>query len=220
MDKPKRQLIWHAIGVTLLLAIMARGLMAIPWLEGFRSFAFALLAIYLPLWLLRYKGWPLDFVERTGPRLIHSLSVMLAAAAIIFPLYFAVAHLWQVHIWHMPPRPLLRFWPGWNFLMTQVILVALPEEFFYRGYLQGVLDRAFGRPWRLLGAQIGWGWIVAALLFAVSHTIAAYQWWHFAIFFPGLLFGYLRARTNGLLAPIGIHAIANLVMWWLANNYA
>src|SRR5512139_3021254 len=54
-------------------------------------------------------------------------------------------------------------------IIDQVLLIALPEEFFFRGYLQTQLDRVYGRPYELFGARWGVGMLVAAALFAACH---------------------------------------------------
>ncbi len=52
-----------------------------------------------------------------------------------------------------------------------VFLVALPEEVFFRGYLQTQLDRTSGRRWRVLGAEVGIGLPLAAVLFGLCHIV-------------------------------------------------
>ena len=41
------------------------------------------------------------------------------------------------------------------------------------------------------------------------------QPWRLATFFPGLLFGWLRARTGGVAAPAVAHALSNLLVLFL-----
>ena len=38
------------------------------------------------------------------------------------------------------------------------------------------------------------------------------QPWRLATFFPGLLFGWLRARTGNVVAPAVAHALSNLLL--------
>lgn len=95
--------------------------------------------------------------------------------------------------------------------VDQVLLVALPEEFFFRGYLQTQFDRALGRPYRFLGARWGLGLPVAAALFAGCHVVYGGPV-RLIVFFPGLLYGWLRARTDTILVPTFYHAGSNLLM--------
>jgi membrane protease YdiL (CAAX protease family) len=39
------------------------------------------------------------------------------------------------------------------------------------------------------------------------------------VFFPALLFGWLRARTGGIGAPVVFHALCNLFADYLAKSY-
>jgi membrane protease YdiL (CAAX protease family) len=96
--------------------------------------------------------------------------------------------------------------------LLQLLVVALPEEAFYRGFVQGSLRRLLpGRPVRLLGAELGPGFLLTQALFAAGH-LASFQPFRLATFFPGLLFGWLRERTGGLAAPVLFHALSNLLL--------
>jgi membrane protease YdiL (CAAX protease family) len=100
-----------------------------------------------------------------------------------------------------------------------VFFVAIPEEFFYRGYMQSRLDELWTPKWRVLGADLGPGWLLTCLVFAFGHSVVVFQWWHFAIFFPALIFGWLRARTNGVIAGALFHAACNVTVNILDSLY-
>jgi membrane protease YdiL (CAAX protease family) len=93
---------------------------------------------------------------------------------------------------------------------TQLLAVALPEEIFYRGWMQTAWGRS-GPSRRILGAEIGPGFLVTQALFAAGHLVTL-QPWRLATFFPGLLFGWLRARTGNVVAPAVAHALSNLLL--------
>ena len=57
---------------------------------------------------------------------------------------------------------------GWLF---QATMPGLAEELVYRGVFLSLLDRAFGRPWRVAGADVGWGTIATAVVFAAVHAV-------------------------------------------------
>jgi membrane protease YdiL (CAAX protease family) len=40
-----------------------------------------------------------------------------------------------------------------------------------------------------------------------------------SVFFPSLLFGWLRARTGGIGASVFFHALCNLFAAYLARSY-
>lgn len=102
---------------------------------------------------------------------------------------------------------------GWllTFLLIQFLLIALPEEIFYRGYLQTRLQMRFGR-FPLFGGDIGPAVWVTSALFALGHLIAIPSAGRLAVFFPSLLFGWLRDRTGSVVAPIVLHALSNVLL--------
>jgi hypothetical protein len=99
-----------------------------------------------------------------------------------------------------------------SFVIVQLGLVALPEEHFFRGYLQGRLDARWGTPFRLLGASVGWGLPASALAFALLHPILIPGADRLLVFFPSLLFGWVRARQGHLGAAVLVHAGCNLLL--------
>lgn len=96
-------------------------------------------------------------------------------------------------------------------VVYQIFVIALPEETFFRGYLQTQFDRAFGRPWHLFGANIGLGLPLAAALFAACHIFHGGPA-RLIVFFPGMLYGWLRARSTSIVVPTMYHAVSNLLM--------
>ena len=105
------------------------------------------------------------------------------------------------------------------FLIVHLGLIALPEEWFFRGYLQGRLDQLWGTPWRVLGVDMGWGLIVAAFAFAALHPILIPGFHRLLVFFPALLFGWLRARSQHIGAAVLIHALCNLLLAIVSRMY-
>ena len=102
----------------------------------------------------------------------------------------------------------------------QLLVVALPEEAFFRGYLQTELERAWPRyKLRILGAELGVGCLVASAIFAVGHVLTVPHPARLAVFFPALLFAWLRARTGGIGAALLFHALCNLLSSTLALGY-
>jgi membrane protease YdiL (CAAX protease family) len=101
----------------------------------------------------------------------------------------------------------------------QLTFVAVPEEFFYRGYLQTRLNEVYERKFLLFGIPFGHSLWISNLLFAFGHTLVEFKWWHFATFFPGLLFGLLRERTGGVVAGAFFHAACNILVVVLDITY-
>jgi membrane protease YdiL (CAAX protease family) len=106
-------------------------------------------------------------------------------------------------------------------IFWQFFLSGFGEEFLYRGYFQGRISQAFGRPYQLFGFQFGSGLFVAALLFGLMHAFNGYQpglglrsmYWGWALwtFFGGLFGGIIREKTGTLLAPGITHGLPDAV---------
>lgn len=103
--------------------------------------------------------------------------------------------------------------------LGHLLVVALPEEAFFRGYVQSALDERWGTPHFLLGARVGWAFVATSALFALGHLLATPYPARLAVFFPSLLFGWLRNRTGGIGASVLFHAICNVVAAVLAAGY-
>ncbi|MBN1612344.1 MAG: CPBP family intramembrane metalloprotease [Polyangiaceae bacterium] len=104
-------------------------------------------------------------------------------------------------------------------VLGQLLVIALPEEAFYRGYLQRALDDRWAPRLKLFGAELGWGVLASSLFFAVGHLLTQPQPGRLAVFFPALVFGWLRARTGGIGASLCLHALSNLFASFLAASY-
>jgi membrane protease YdiL (CAAX protease family) len=112
----------------------------------------------------------------------------------------------------LPDRFLVR-------VLVQLLVVALPEELFYRGWMQTSWARAEpARGVTVLGARLGAGFLRTQLLFAAGHLVVL-QPWRLATFFPGLLFGWVRERTGSVAAPVVVHALANLFIATLEASF-
>jgi membrane protease YdiL (CAAX protease family) len=106
-----------------------------------------------------------------------------------------------------------------NEALGQVLVIALPEEAFYRGYLQSRLDEVWAPRWNVLGAEVGPGVVAAAAIFAVGHLATVHLPTRLAVFVPALFFGWLRARTGGIGASVFFHASCNLYSMVLGRGY-
>ena len=102
---------------------------------------------------------------------------------------------------------------------AQLIVVALPEELFFRGYLQGRLEDAWPASRTFFGARLGGAWVAQAALFALGHYFVTFEPQMLTRFFPGLLFGWMYARTRSILAGTLFHAACNLLMDVLASSF-
>jgi hypothetical protein len=104
-------------------------------------------------------------------------------------------------------------------VLGQVLVVALPEEMFYRGYLQSALDEARPPRLRFLGTEVGAGVLWCSVIFAAGHFATESNLSRLSVFFPSLVFGWLRSRTKGIGASVSFHALCNLFAAFLARSY-
>ncbi len=109
-------------------------------------------------------------------------------------------------------------WIVW-LVLTQLLLIAIPEEFFYRGYIQGTLDRVWTRRIRLLGVEVGPSVLVVSVLFALGHFLVGFDPQRLGVFFPALLFGWMRCATGSIGAAALFHAASNVVVDLLSKSY-
>jgi hypothetical protein len=162
----------------------------------------------------------------------------LALAVVLFPPFWIGFAWWWAprhpFVWMPPASPL-------DEVLGQLLVIALPEEAFYRGYVHTALRDALHRrqpasgqalqppptsssgttPHRLnlLRADVGWEIPLTSALFAAGHVLTEPHPNRLAVFFPALVFGWLRARTGGIGAPLLLHALANLFSATLGRGY-
>jgi membrane protease YdiL (CAAX protease family) len=95
--------------------------------------------------------------------------------------------------------------------LNQLVVVAIPEEIFFRGYLLVRLERVWRPTRRLWGAPVGWALLVSSALFALGHLAVVPSPQRLAVFFPALVFGWMRGRTGSIAAGATFHALCNIV---------
>lgn len=217
-----------ALGVTAATTAASRGL-------PLDYQALGVAAVFLgATYLLVVRGDDIETIRRHGlslgglvepepldaRRLLRSLGMASGWAAltavVLFPAFWAGYLLW----W----QPRGAFAPALgpelaSETLGQVLVIALPEEAFYRGYLQTSLDTAVPPRRRWLGAQVGWAVPITSLIFALGHFATEPSPARLAVFFPSLVFGWLRARSGGVGAAIAFHAACNLFSAFLARAY-
>ena len=158
---------------------------------------------------------PLDF-GRLGRDALRAIGVALLACAVVFP-FFTFGWLW---FW----QPEATFRPEFDRSLLDdglghLLVIALPEEAFFRGYLQTELQTALPPKRKLLGADFGWAVVITSALFAIGHVATELHVNRLSVFFPSLLFGWLRNRTRGIGASVLFHAACNVFASFLAESY-
>lgn len=178
---------------------------------------------------LALAGWfepgPLP-LRRSARDALTSLGSAVLVLALVVPTFWV-----GFVLWHEPSAPFSLARALWldhaggpfalaDLALGHLIAVALPEEVFFRGYLQSALDERWPRRFHLLGAHVGPSLLVTSALFALGHLATVPSATRLAVFFPSLLFGWLRARTGGVGAAIWVHAASNLLVVFLTSGYS
>lgn len=154
---------------------------------------------------------------RALPALFRELGAALAVCLVVFP-PFVLGY----YFWNTPADPFV-FLPQpaeVSYALTQIVVVALPEEMFFRGYLQGRLEDAYPLRRRVLGANLSLpAWLVQAVLFGLLHFVVDLHPARLAVFFPALLFSWITSRRGGIGAAVFVHAFCNLLSDLLARGW-
>lgn len=88
-------------------------------------------------------------------------------------------------------------------LATSILLLAaLPEEWYFRGYLMKRLEMIQHSP-HLSN-------LTTSALFTLLH-LPAQGWFGLSIFIPSLFYGWVFQKTNDLISVILLHTLSNLV---------
>lgn len=93
--------------------------------------------------------------------------------------------------------------------LRAVIIVALVEEIFWRGFLMRFILDPDGKYWKLPFGRGHWKtYLITTVCFMLIHQPVDY----FGAFFFGSLMYWLAVKTKSLAACVVMHAVANLIM--------
>jgi hypothetical protein len=188
--------------------------------------------LYLPLIPMRWRDEDYRDYGLTLRAWRQDLKLFFVLSLIVAPLFFLGFTAWVEIVPHLPPE-LARFlsphtssgqfvprlpprFAEW--IIDQMFVVALPEEFFYRGYMQTRLRDAWPGGRKVLGARLGPAFWITAVLFALGH-LAIFQAWRLSVFFPALLFGWMRERSGTIAGAALFHAACNLYVQFLEVSF-
>jgi hypothetical protein len=201
----------------------------------------AIVFIYIPYWYAnKHKKDLLDYGFLATP-LGKGLVIGVGAIAITFPLFMiGYVIFYNVACAADAPALLARLplphqcasWRGFDgvkppeldwelakLTFFQIIVVALPEELFFRGFLLNLLEKAFPPRRRIWGGGIGKALVIAAALFAITHVLVMFDPRRLAVFFPALLFGWMYSATRSILAGVIFHTAANMFIHILEGMF-
>lgn len=220
--------------VAALVALLVHVDVTLPAIGHLGSALIAVAFLYVPVAFAWRRSEDLaDYGFHAAP-VGRGLRTAAIAIAVIVPV-FAAGYVAFYEIacrseWlaHLAPRGMCRSYGGLanlhapaltpkllEFCAVQLIVVALPEELFFRGFLLGLLERRFPPARRWLGGGIGWALVLSSLAFALIHLPKDGDPRALATFFPGLLFGWMRSATGSVLASTVTHAASNILIRFL-----
>lgn len=170
--------------------------------------------LYLPLIAMRWRGEDYRDYGLSARTWREDVRLFLLMSAVVFPLFFGAFLLWTQVLGALPPdwahvlapfRGEAHFVPRLpprmgEWVVDQLFVVALPEEFFYRGYMQARLRDAWPQGRRVLGVRLGPAFWLTALLFALGH-LAIFQVWRLSVFFPHCSSGGCASAPAAWWAP-------------------
>jgi membrane protease YdiL (CAAX protease family) len=136
----------------------------------------------------------------------HYFLLGLGGLILCYPLIFLAQLISYEIAGHPPPQPIVLFLLGaesWTdrlaVIFVAVLVAPLVEEFIFRGYLFGVLQKWTGRWWALG---------LTSFVFAGIHGhLPSFA----GLFVLGLFLGVLYLRSGSLWIPIAIHAVFNAI---------
>lgn len=220
---------WAVVAV--LVAVLVRINITLPAIGHVGSALVAVLFLYAPVVVGARRGEDLAADGFHAAPLGRGLATAGTAIAVIFPIfalgYFAFYEI-ACHsdlLAHLVPHGLCSRYgglgalalppPSWKlaeFCAVQFVVVALPEELFFRGFLLRLLERRFPPRRRWLGGGVGLALVLSAAAFAIIHLPKDGDPRALATFVPGLLFGWMRSATGSILASTVTHASSNILI--------
>ena len=207
--------LWMAVIIAIRLT---NTLSTLPWLNQYSGTLTAVLLVYPPVLLSFRTGAPITYWQLNTTSIKISLLAFSLLSGLIFPFVFVGNHFYQSWafqlFYHAASNHEL-----WSIALTQLVLIAFPEEFFFRGYLQQNLSRHFPSTTKLFGVPFGQAQWLTVVLFALSHSLITLQWWHAFIVVPAIGFGWLKEKTGRIWAGTLFHAACNVFSSWVFLHY-
>lgn len=214
---------------------------AVPFIKNNLHGLIAAIFLFVPTEILIRKRASFTQYGLTHRPLLKGLGTFLIMSAVVFPLFTLGFYIYyrqacaaiaagvtlprQVRVYcaqfvaRWSDARLRLATDFWMRALTQVLVVGLPEEYFFRGYVQTRLELVWPPGRRLMGARVGRALVVAAALFALGHLLVDFNGMRLAVFFPGLVFGWMRSYSGSILAPVLFHASSNMISEVLHRSF-
>ncbi|HEY0991062.1 MAG TPA: CPBP family intramembrane glutamic endopeptidase [Kofleriaceae bacterium] len=228
------------VAVGALVTVLVRIDITLPWIGHLGSALVSVLFLYVPLFVadrrhedLRDHGLRVDPLGRGLATAAIAIAVIIPLFALGFIAFYEIAcnsallshlaphrvcgHYGGLASLHAPSLALAEATPplpgtiSAEWCVVQWLVVGLPEELFFRGFLLHKLEQRFPPRRRILGGGVGLALVLSAVAFAVIHLPKEGDPRALATVFPGLLFGWMRSATGSILASTITHGSSNIL---------
>jgi membrane protease YdiL (CAAX protease family) len=165
--------------------------------------------------LLAHYGRGASF--RGRPFAVDALRAIAVAALTFVPFALGMIALQKyafqkAYVFTVPPEMAV-------IVLQNLFLVALPEELFYRGFLQTRLERYAPSETSLLHVPLGKSIVLVAAIFAFGHFAGEYNPARLGPFFPSFLFSMLTKKSNSIFGAILYHGCSNAFSRFLLAGF-
>lgn len=164
-------------------------------------------ALFMSLIQIGVLFWVAKTLRRPDPK-SGILTVLLSI--LLFGLYG-----WKIGGLPGMPVALIRF-------IYYLIFVGLGEEILNRGFILTRLNESFGCPYRFYDVDWGWGTILSAGIFGLSHVLNGWNvllgeftliwWWGAWTFFGALVFTYIREKSGSVFPAAIVHGLPQALL--------
>ena len=103
-----------------------------------------------------------------------------------------------------------------------LFFVGFGEEILNRGYILTRLNQAFGCPREFYGVAWGWGAVISAALFGLSHVLNGWNiltgefnpmwWWGLWTFFGAFVFTFIREKSGSIVPAAIVHGLPQALL--------
>ncbi len=210
----RRMAQWSLMGLAALMFAVDIALLLLPRVGPFltlsRNWQGQLLSMSFWLAWIRFAPFP--------SRHDAGLVARVPRRALIDALVVALLAVWSTNLLDLVRGPHIA--KPVEEVLFSATMPGISEELLYRGVLLAVLNRAFGRPWKLFGASFGWGLVISSVLFISLHFFRTDSHGHVSMYLDahdmggialaGVALCWIRERTGSLWPGIIVHNVANL----------
>ena len=205
-EHPLRDVILATAGITAVLSLFHNLAGGVSWIANNLGGLAAVLFVYVATWRVERTGARLEDYGITHRPVKRALAWGLGAVVVVLGLFVAGYLFYYGQVcsrsgpfllgtlgrdcrrfvglgapWRLPSGFALR-------AATELVVVALPEEMFYRGYVQTTLESIWPGGLRIGPGTIGWAAVVQALLFGLGHFLVDFNPLRLAVAIPAVIF--------------------------------